>query len=49
LTDPAYPEIEPYKLTAMQVVLTPTKGEMVIPSVPLLVAGAFLVVFLAID
>jgi hypothetical protein len=48
LTHPAYPAIEPYKLMAMQVVLTPTKAEMVLPSVPLLTAGVLLVVFLAI-
>jgi hypothetical protein len=47
LTHPAYHEIEPYKLMAVQVVLTPTTAERVIPSVPLLVGGVLLVVFLA--
>jgi hypothetical protein len=48
LTNPAYPEIEPYKLMALQVVLTPTTAELVVPSVPWLFAGVLLVVFLAI-
>jgi hypothetical protein len=33
---------------AMQVVLTPTTPEIVVPSVPLLAGGVLLVVFLAI-
>jgi len=48
LTNPAYPELEPYKLMALQVVLTPTRAELVVPSVPLLVGGVLLVVFLAV-
>jgi hypothetical protein len=47
LTHPAYPGIEPYKLMAARVVLTPAKAERVLPSVPLLAAGVLLVVFLA--
>jgi hypothetical protein len=48
LTHPRYPEIEPYKLMALQVVLTPTTPEMVVPSVPIVVGGVLLVVFLAV-
>jgi hypothetical protein len=48
LTNPAYTEIEPYKLMAVQLVLTPTTAEIVVPSVPLLVGGVLLVVYLGI-
>ena len=48
LTNPAYPEIEPYKMMALQVVLTPTAAQLVVPSVSLLAGGVLLVVFLAI-
>jgi hypothetical protein len=48
LTHPGYPEIEPYKLMAVQLVLTPTTAEVVIPNIPLLVGGVLLVVFLAV-
>jgi hypothetical protein len=48
LTHPAYPGIEPYKLMAVRVVLTPAKAERVLASVPLLAAGVLLVVFLAV-
>jgi hypothetical protein len=47
LTHPAYPAIEPYKLMALTVVLTPSATEVVVPGVPLVVGGALLVVFLA--
>jgi hypothetical protein len=48
LIHPAYPEIEPYKMMALQVVLTPTKAELVAPSVPLMAGVVLLAVFLAI-
>jgi hypothetical protein len=48
LTHPAYAPIEPYKLMAMQLVLTPAAAELVVPSVLLVVGGVLLVVFLAI-
>ena len=48
LTSPTYPAIEPYKLMAVQVVLTPTTAELVVPSVPLLAGGVLLMVFLAV-
>jgi hypothetical protein len=48
LTNPTFREIEPYKLMALQLILTPTTAEMVVPSVPMMVGGALLVLFLAI-
>jgi hypothetical protein len=48
LTHPAYAPIEPYKVMAVQLVLTPAAAELVVPSVPLVVGGVLLVVFLAI-
>jgi hypothetical protein len=48
LTHPAFHEIEPYKVMALQLVLTPATPERVVPSVPLMVGGVLLVVFLAI-
>jgi hypothetical protein len=48
LTQPGYREIEPYKMMALQLVLTPTRPELVVPSVPLLAGGFFLVVFLGV-
>jgi len=48
LTDPAYAPLAPYKLQALQLVLTPTKPEVVIPPLPLIVATLSLIVFLAI-
>jgi hypothetical protein len=48
LTHPVYPEIEPYKMMALQVVLTPTRAELVVPSVPMLAGSILLVLFLAI-
>ena len=47
LTRPAFREVEPYKLTALQLVLTPTTPGLVVPSVPLLVGAALLAAFLA--
>jgi hypothetical protein len=48
MAHPAYHEIEPYKMMALQVVLTPTRAELVVPGVPWLVAGIFLALFLAV-
>jgi hypothetical protein len=48
LTHPAFHEIEPYKVMALQLVLTPATSEKVVPNVPLMVGGILLVVFLAI-
>jgi hypothetical protein len=48
ISQPAYREIEPYKLMALQLVLTPNTPQLVVPNVPLLVGGALLVVFLAV-
>jgi hypothetical protein len=48
LTDPAYRQIEPYKLMALRLVLTPTTAQLVLPSVPLLAGGVLLVIFLAL-
>jgi hypothetical protein len=48
LTHPAYREIEPYKVMALQLVLTPTTPALVVPSVPMMVGGILLVVFLAV-
>jgi hypothetical protein len=47
-THPGYHEIEPYKVMALQLVLTPATPEKVVPNVPLMVGGVLLVVFLAI-
>jgi hypothetical protein len=46
--DPAYAPFEPYKLMALQVVLTPMQGEMVVPELRWLVGGALLLLFMAI-
>ena len=48
MTRPAFREIEPYKLMALQLVLTPTTAELVVPSVSMMVGGGLLVIFLAI-
>src|SRR5262249_19961482 len=48
LTYPGYAEIEPYKVMALRLVLTPSRAQLVIPNLPMIVGGAFLVVFLAI-
>ena len=47
LTDPAYAPLAPYKLQALQLVLTPTTAEIVIPPLPLIVAVLSLILFLA--
>jgi hypothetical protein len=48
LSRPEYHDIEPYKIMALQVVLTPATPQLVLPSVSLVVGGICLVVFLAI-
>ena len=48
ITNPAYAPIEPYKLTAVQVALTPTSGDMVIPDARLALGGLLLIVFLGV-
>jgi hypothetical protein len=48
LTQPAFHEVEPYKLMALRLVLTPTTPEVVVPSVPMMVGGVLLVMFLAV-
>ena len=47
LTDPDYAPIAPYKLQALRVVLTPTRPEIVVPPLSLLVGGGSLMLFLA--
>jgi len=48
LTDPAYAPFEPYKLMALQVALTPTSGDIVIPDASLACGAALLTTFLFI-
>lgn len=48
MTDPAYAPIESYKMMALQVVLTPVRGELVIPELRWVVAAAALVLFLLV-
>jgi uncharacterized protein (DUF1330 family) len=48
LADPAYGPIEPYKVMALKVVLTPVSGELVIPDMRAVVGGALLSLFLAV-
>jgi hypothetical protein len=48
VTHPAFHEIEPYKLMALRLVLTPTAPELVVPSVPVMVGSVPLVVFPAV-
>jgi uncharacterized protein (DUF1330 family) len=48
LTDPAYAPIEPYKIMALQVVLTPVHGDVVIPELRWSAATAALVLFLLV-
>jgi hypothetical protein len=47
LSHPDYAPIAPYKLQALRVVLTPTRPEMVVPPLSLLVGALSLIVFLA--
>ncbi len=46
--DPAYAPFEPYKMMALQVVLTPTYGGIVVPELRWMVGGALLILFMAI-
>jgi hypothetical protein len=48
LTDPAYAPFEPYKLMALQVALTPTSGDVVIPDASLAFGASLLITFLII-
>jgi hypothetical protein len=48
LTDPAYAPFEPYKLMALQVALTPTSGDMIIPDASLAFGAVLLITFLLI-
>jgi hypothetical protein len=48
LTDPAYAPFEPYKLMALQVALTPTSGDIIIPDASLAFGAALLTTFLFI-
>jgi hypothetical protein len=48
LTNPDYPAIEPYKLMALEVALTPTSGDIVIPDARLALGALLLIAFLAI-
>ena len=45
--DPAYAPFEPYKMMALQVVLVPTQGNLVIPELRWLVGGVMLLLFFA--
>jgi hypothetical protein len=46
LTDPAYAPFEPYKLMALQVALTPTSGDVIIPDASLAFGAILLIAFL---
>lgn len=46
--NPAYAPLEPYKMTALQVVLVPTQGDLVIPELRWLVGGVLLLLFFLI-
>ena len=48
LTDPAYAPFEPYKLMALQVALTPTSGDVIIPDASLAFGAILLIAFLFI-
>ncbi len=48
VTNPAYAPIEPYKLMALQVALTPTSGDIMIPDARLALGALLLIAFLAI-
>jgi uncharacterized protein (DUF1330 family) len=47
LANPAYAPIAPYKLQALELVLTPTEAEIIMPPLPLLVGIFSLLLFLA--
>lgn len=46
VTNPAYLKVMPYKLASLKVVLTPVRGDMVIPDMRWVVGGACLTIFL---
>jgi hypothetical protein len=48
LTYPGYAEIEPHKLMALRLVLTPTRAQMVVPNLPMTAGVVLLVIFLAV-
>ena len=48
ITDPAYAPILPYKLMAFRVVLTPAKGELMVPDLRFIAGAALLAVFLLV-
>lgn len=47
LTDPAYAPLAAYKLQALELVLSPSEAEIVMPPLPLLAGGFSLLLFLA--
>lgn len=47
VTEPAYGPIEPYKLMALEVVLVPLSGEVILPDIRLVTVATALVIFLA--
>lgn len=48
VTNPEYLKVMPYKLASLKVVLTPVKGDMVIPDLRWVVGGACLAIFLLV-
>lgn len=48
VTNPEYLKVMPYKLASLKVVLTPVKGDLVIPDLRWVVAGACLAIFLLV-
>ncbi|MBM4267225.1 MAG: hypothetical protein FJ144_11565 [Deltaproteobacteria bacterium] len=48
MADPAYQAIEPYKLMAMQLLLTPLAGEIALPPLTWLVGMALLTLYLTV-
>jgi len=49
VTNPEYLKVMPYKLASLKVVLTPVKGDLVIPDLRWVVGGACLATFLLVD
>lgn len=47
VTDPAYAPIAPYKFMALDIVLTPTSSELVLPNLWVAAGALLLIVFLA--
>ena len=48
MTHPAFQRVEPYKLMALKVVLTPMRPQMVFPELPFVAAATLLPLFLAV-